>query len=315
MVREGRQPWAVLGLHDTGIELRVCERILAGPMVERLVGSKTMAKRVFARGQLTCAGDVVTHARPLEPGELLTLHFCQEGDGGQRSGGKLRVLYRDPILLAVDKPAGLLVHGDGSSSDTLTARVCGMLERQGVRAMPQAVQRLDVETTGVVLFSLAQELQPRLDAQVAGHEMHKRYLAVVEGRLAGSERDWLRLDGPLARDRHDARRMRVGRTGKPSLTLVRTLARHDGLSLLLVELGSGRRHQIRVHLAHAGHPLVGDALYGGRPHAEGLMLHAFEERLLHPATGEWLELRTPWPARFARLGFERTSLGRMDAPQ
>ena len=304
MTRDGQQPWTVHGLDDTKLELRVRERIPAGLLVERLVGSKGMARRVFAREQLRCAEGVVSRDRRLEPGELVTLHFCQEGDGGPRSGGALMTLYRDPILLAADKPAGLLVHGDGSSSDTLTARVRGMLAREAVRAAPQAVQRLDLETTGVVLFSLTQELQPRLDAQVAGHEMRKRYLAVVEGRLGGSERDWLRLDGPLARDRHDARRMRVGRTGKPSLTLARTLARSHGLSLLLVELGSGRRHQIRVHLAHAGHPLVGDTLYGGRPHADGLMLHAYEERLVHPATGEWLELRTAWPARFARLGFE-----------
>ncbi|MBQ1839777.1 MAG: RNA pseudouridine synthase, partial [Atopobiaceae bacterium] len=99
--------------------------------------------------------------------------------------------------------------------------------------------------------------------QVAGHQMSKRYLAVVRGSLPKD--DWLELDGPIARDRHDARKMRVGRTGKPSLTRVRTLAHSGGRSLVLVELLSGRRHQIRVHLAHAGHPIVGDALYGGRP--------------------------------------------------
>ena len=209
----------------------------------------------------------------------------------------ITVVFEDEYLLAASKPADLLVHGDGTGSLTLTDLVAEHLAAEGrgdVR--PQAAQRLDVETTGLVLFSLDKATQPALDAQVAGHAMAKRYLAVVQGRFPSGEKV---IEQPLGRDRHDARRMRVcapGR-GKPALTRVRRLAYAGGRSLLAVELGSGRKHQIRVHLAHLGFPIVGDTLYNGARSASGLLLHAFEEELEHPLTHERLRLRTAWPAR------------------
>ena len=224
--------------------------------------------------------------------------------------GRPTVLFEDAWLLAADKPAGLLVHADGAGEKpTLTALVAAYLEGEGraeAAARLQAVQRLDVETTGVVLFSLDKTVQPALDAQVAGHEMRKTYLAVVAGRFPRVSR---RVEAPLGRDRHQAGKMRVCRpgAGKPSVTLVRRLAvSEDGRrTLLAVELLTGRRHQIRVHLAHLGFPLVGDALYGGaRPSPargeKGLLLHALSEEVTHPVTGERLRLETAWPAR---LGF------------
>ena len=202
------------------------------------------------------------------------------------------IVYEDSYLLAVDKPAGMLVHGDGTGAPTLTDLV---REAIGI-ACAQAVQRLDVETTGLVLFSLDKAVQPALDAAVAAGEVRKRYIALVAGRLAGGERT---VDAAIGRDRHDARRMRVSATGKPAATIVRPLALYGNATLAECELLSGRRHQIRVHMAHLGHPVVGDALYRGPASRDGLMLHALEERLTHPVTGAELLLRTVWPPRFA----------------
>ena len=212
----------------------------------------------------------------------------------------LSVVFEDAWLLAADKPAGLLVHGDGTGAPTLTDAVRDHLAGEGrPTAGVQAVQRLDVETTGLVLFSLDKAAQASLDAQVAGHGMRKRYLAAVRGRFPGGTTT---IDRPLGRDRHDARRMRVSATGKEALTKVEVLAEGRGLSLLAVYLGTGRRHQIRVHLAHLGHPILGDTLYGGHAWEGGLMLHAHAEVLTHPATGERLVLRTAWPERFPTAG-------------
>lgn len=207
-------------------------------------------------------------------------------------------VWHDGWLLAADKPAGLLVHGDGTGAASLTGLV---RTRTGV-ACAQPVQRLDVETTGLVLFSLDKAVQPALDTAIATGGIRKRYIALVAGRIARGERT---IEAAIGRDRHDARRMRISKTGKPSVTILRPLGVFDNATLVELELKTGRRHQIRVHMAAIGHPVVGDALYRGPASARGLMLHALEERLVHPVTGEELLLRTAWPERFANL----------DAPQ
>lgn len=206
-------------------------------------------------------------------------------------------IYEDEVLLAWDKPAGIIVHGDGTGVRTLTDVVAAHLDATGrADARPQPVQRLDAETTGLVLFSLERATQPALDAQVAGHAMDKTYLAVVSGRVPWAQKT---VRQPIGRDRHDARRMRACRPGqgKPAETRIRRVAEKDGRTLLVVTLVTGRRHQIRVHLASLGHPIVGDALYGGARSTSGLLLHAWREELDHPVSGERLRLETAWPER------------------
>lgn len=223
--------------------------------------------------------------------------------------GTVRILYEDDHLIAVDKPAGVIVHGDGTGSCTLTENVRDLVERRGgfpeQIAGVQALQRLDRETTGIVLFSLRKETQAAFDRIIAERAIEKRYLAIASGRI----RTPREITAPIGRDRHDSRRMRVSRTGKSARTVITPLdcapadQRAPERTLLEVDLHTGRKHQIRVHMAHIGHPLLGDRLYGG-PGAFQLMLHAAELAFTHPLTGERVRITAPYPKRFEAL-FDR----------
>ena len=245
--------------------------------------SKTLSGRLRAQGRATIDSGTA---------ELRIDASVEPVSPHTPSQEPLRVLYEDDFIIAAEKPSGLLVHGDGTHADTLTGRVEDYLAAGEGVLSPQAVQRLDVETTGVVLFSKAVEFQGLFDALVADHAlMEKRYLAVVEGGY------------PKARDRHDARRMRACAPGQgqDALTYVERLAvSPDGShSLLLVTLGTGRKHQIRVHLASRGFPVVGDALYGCRGAEQApLMLHAWRESFTHPLTGEGVCIESSGYERF-----------------
>lgn len=219
-----------------------------------------------------------------------------------------RVLYVSETLLAVDKPAGIIVHGDGTGTKTLTDLVRSAVERGTIdhvaptcAAEAQALQRLDRDTTGIVLFSICKRTQGVYDALIAGHGARKNYLAVAEGRIPWDQRD---IRVPIGRDRHDARRMRASRTGKDAHTEATVLDRRriDGrwYTLLDLRLYSGRKHQIRVHLAHEGFPLVGDALYGAGD-ARGLMLHARRFTFTDPVSRALVDIHAPIPKRFRDL--------------
>ncbi|MBP3884349.1 MAG: RluA family pseudouridine synthase, partial [Olsenella sp.] len=226
----------------------------------RSVGlSRPGVARAFARGSVLRDGRALAAGTRLRAGEKISLALVRTREArhgrprGVAAGGGVDVVYEDRFVVAVDKPAGLLVHSDGRDVETLTDRVQTWADERGYDCAVQALQRLDVETTGVTLFSLTEEFQPAFDELVAGHGMRKRYLLEVAAGFPEGER-W--IEAPIGRDRHDARRMRVSRTGKPSRTLVRKLGERGGRALLLAELATGRRHQIRVHLASMGFPLA-----------------------------------------------------------
>ena len=265
--------------------------------------SRVAANRLSSRIRVTGSDAPMSAAFRLETDEEVRVPFELPRDSFPTDAPPADVLWQDRLCLAALKPCGLLVHGDGTEAPTLTRRVGAHLALQArsgtwrVPPVPQALQRLDVQTSGIVWFSLTKEFQSAFDALVASHAMEKCYLAVVEGTAAWDVRD---LRQPIARDRHDARRMRVGRTGKPAHTRVACLARSGGRTLVACRLFTGRRHQIRVHLSHAGFSIVGDELYG-RADAGGLMLHAHRTEFTHPVTHERVMLQTDWPARFTKL--------------
>lgn len=301
--------WRVPQATDADMLVEVLEPCKGIELARSLCGSKATATKILQAGSLTYHEDGTQKALlpndRLAEGMVLRLVFVAGKEGAGKTAVELfprraEILYEDPFLVAANKPAGMLVHssGPGIAEPTLTDLVVGHLLSTNSPATTrvQAVQRLDVETTGVVLFSKTRELQPLFDALVAGHDIKKYYLAVVPGRL---DREEVRIDEPIGRDRHDAKRMRVSPTGKRSTTIVRELDYAHGYSLLRCQLLTGRRHQIRVHLAWLGYPIVGDAIYGGPRSQAGMMLHAARESFTHPVTGERVDVEAPWPERFS----------------
>jgi 23S rRNA pseudouridine1911/1915/1917 synthase len=179
------------------------------------------------------------------------------------------IIYADERIVAIDKPAGVSLATRRSEPTAAVARLLAEVPAEDCLALGLAaadlllVHRLDVGTSGIVLLARDAETHRALSGAFAGRRVTKHYLALVWG--APRPRVG-RLASPLGPDRRDRRRMRVALDGRPAATFYRVVARAPHAALLLLEPKTGRTHQVRVHLAHAGHPIVGDDLYGGPRH-------------------------------------------------
>ena len=283
---------------------------------------KTHVYRIIRSGEVRVNKGRAGADTRVQPGDVVRVPPVRVAERPATPAAPARefaLLYEDEHLLAIDKPAGVAVHGGSGVS-------FGVIE-QLRRARPQArllelVHRLDRETSGVLLVAKKRSALKALQEQFRQRSTGKTYLALVLG-------DWperlTRLDAPLHKTLvpggqagEGERRVRVVGTdhpdAMPALTLVRVAARAPGHTLLAVTIKTGRTHQIRVHLAHAGHPIAGDDKYGDfeanrQLHKAGLrrmFLHAWRLDVLHPAQGQRLQLAAPLPAElcaaFTALG-------------
>lgn len=215
----------------------------------------------------------------------------------------LTVLYEDDAVVAIDKPAGMVVHaGAGVRTGTLVNALLHRfqkLSQTGGELRPGIVHRLDRYTSGVLLVARTDAAHHHLAAQFAGRKVEKTYLALVHGAI---RQDSGRIAKPIARDPVRRVRMtaRLG-TGRAAYTEFRVLRRFDQFTFLEVKIGTGRTHQIRVHLSSIGHPVVGDTLYGapagtpGMPPLGRYFLHAWRIRFESPATGKPVTIEAQLP--------------------
>lgn len=251
----------------------------------------------------------------------------------------LPTLFEDDRLWIIDKPAGLVVHpGPGHASGTVVnallgriqaeARELALLEAENetidevvAPLWPGLVHRLDRYTTGCLAMAKDAEAQAHLQAQFKTRTVEKRYLALVRQSRKLPELGSLLVDEPIARHRLDRLRMTIAAHGRPSQTRVRVLARNRGVALVECELLTGRTHQIRVHLAHLGAPILGDAIYGGAMHwkdedqrtfaCEHPALHAWKLALDHPGDGRRISVQAPLPQAY-RAVLDRLGLSEVD---
>ncbi len=225
----------------------------------------------------------------------------------------LEIVFKDRSLFVINKPPGMVVHpGAGNAHHTLQNALLALDPQLAVVPRAGLVHRLDKDTSGLLVVARTPEVHTTLVAALAEREIERHYIALCSGVLTGGGT----IDEPIGRHRSQRIKMAVRSDGRPSVTHYRLMKRFRAHTLLHVQLESGRTHQIRVHLAHIGYPVVGDPVYGGRRRfpagaSPALVaelesfkrqaLHAARLKLAHPVTGEEVEWEAPLPADMAHL--------------
>ncbi len=218
----------------------------------------------------------------------------------------LDVVYEDGDVIVVNKPSGLVVHpapghADGTLVNALLHHCGNSLSGVGGALRPGIVHRIDRDTSGLIIAAKNDFAHRSLAAQLADHTLARTYECVVTGNL---REDRGTVDAPIARDRRDRKRMAVSPDGRRAVTHWEVIARYPGYTHLRCRLETGRTHQIRVHMAYLGHPILGDTVYGAKkpvPGLTGQCLHAVGLQFLHPRTGGRVSLTCPLPEEFSAL--------------
>jgi len=247
---------------------------------------RVLVNGLAAKSSLVLRGG---EAIDVDPGELPPLSAAPEDL-------PVDILYEDDAVIAVNKPAGLVVHaGAGAHSGTLVNRLVhrfAALSKVAGDLRPGIVHRLDRGTSGVLLVARNDAAHRALAAQFAGRTVEKLYLALVQGRVRAGQG---RIEKPVARDPVRRTRMTARLSeGRSALTEFRVLERLEKFTYLEIRIGTGRTHQIRVHLASLGHPVAGDTLYGAAAAAR-VFLHARRIGFVSPASGERVTVEAPLP--------------------
>jgi 23S rRNA pseudouridine1911/1915/1917 synthase len=263
--------------------------------------SRTAVQRLVKAGHIQVNGQPAKASHRLEPGDRvhLTLPPAESAEV-QPEAIPLAVLYEDADLAAVDKPAGMVVHpAHGHTGGTLVNAALARWPEMAAVGGPEragVVHRLDKDTSGVIVLAKSAAALEALQAQFKTRTIYKHYLALVEGAPATPTG---LIDAPIGRDPKQRKRMAVRHDGRRAVTRYTLLEDFDTHSLLAVEPQTGRTHQIRIHLAWLGHPVVGDQVYGFRKQRikmKRLFLHAAELHLDSPTSGERLRFEAPLPA-------------------
>ena len=269
--------------------------------------TRSQATRLIESGEVAVNGRAVSKSYKLAGGEDIAVTLPEpEPVEAVPQGIPLDVVYEDADVIVVNKPSGMVVHPapghpDGTLVNALLYHCAGTLSGIGGALRPGIVHRIDRDTSGLIIAAKNDAAHQYLSAQLADHTLARTYECIVVGAL---REDRGTVDAPIARHPTDRKRMAVVAGGREAVTHWEVIARYPGYTHVRCRLETGRTHQIRVHMAYIGHPILGDTVYGAKKEVPGLTgqcLHAVGLRFLHPRTHEVVELSCPLPDEFTRM--------------
>ena len=269
--------------------------------------TRSQATRLIESGEVAVNGRAVGKSYKLAGGEDIAVTLPEpEPVEAVPQDIPLDVVYEDADVIVVNKPSGMVVHPapghpDGTLVNALLYHCAGTLSGVGGALRPGIVHRIDRDTSGLIIAAKNDAAHQYLSAQLADHTLARTYECIVVGKL---REDRGTVDAPIARHPTDRKRMAVVAGGREAVTHWEVIARYPGYTHVRCRLETGRTHQIRVHMAYIGHPILGDTVYGAKKEVPGLTgqcLHAVGLRFLHPRTHEVVELSCPLPDEFTRM--------------
>ena len=269
--------------------------------------TRSQAARLIAEGRVRINGKPAAKSARLSGGETVTVDVPQLRETALPPQDiPLDVVYEDDDVIVVNKPTGLVVHPapghpDGTLVNALLHHCGDSLSGIGGEKRPGIVHRIDRDTSGLIIAAKNDAAHLALSAQLKDHSLSRTYECLVTGNM---KQDSGTVDAPIGRSSADRKKMAVVPTGRRAVTHWEVVARYPGVTHLRCRLETGRTHQIRVHMAYIGHPILGDTVYGAKkpvPGLTGQCLHATGLRFVHPRTGEPVELHCPLPPEFTAM--------------
>lgn len=277
--------------------------------------SRTMIQKLNESGDVQVNGVKKKLSYKVQVGDNITIHIPEVKETNLKPQEiPIEVIYEDDDIIVVNKPKGLVVHpANGNPDGTLVNAIMAICKESlsgiGGELRPGIVHRLDKDTSGLLIVAKNDKAHIAMSEQIKDRKVKKIYIALVRGVIGEDEAT---IDMPIGRSTKDRKKMAVTKNGKQAITHFRVLKRYPKYTLLEIKIDTGRTHQIRVHMAEVGHPVIGDTVYSNGKNSfgvEGQMLHARSLEFAHPITGKTMYLIAELPQYFKEI-LEGEEIGR-----
>lgn len=269
--------------------------------------TRTVAKKLIENGDILVNGCIKKASYKVSEQDVVTVNIPEPVETKLKAQDiPVPIIYEDNDIIVVNKPKGMVVHPangnpDGTLVNAILSMCKGSLSGIGGEIRPGIVHRLDKDTSGLIIVAKNDLAHVNISKQIQDRKIIKRYIALVRGVIA---EDDATIDMPISRSTKDRKKMAVNKNGKRAITHFKVIKRYDNYTLLDIKIDTGRTHQIRVHMAEIGHPVVGDLVYSNGKNEFGVvgqMLHARSLDFKHPVTGKNMHLEAPLPQYFVDI--------------